>query len=116
MVVCLIIYIVRTSFGGESYRVFVFWVSWEVFHTELCLLLDSVWCTNRSQNLKKSIPGGSTCAQIHAKISEKGDPGLPGDTLGAPRVHHQQKGEKREINRQPKREIKSHILHNNQKK
>ena len=50
-VLCLIIYIVRTSFGGDSYRVFLFWVPWEVFHTVLCLLLDSVRYTNRSQNL-----------------------------------------------------------------
>ena len=49
-------------------------------------------------------------------MNEKAARGLPGDTLGAPRVHHQQKGEKREIIRLPRDTQKSHILHNNQKK
>ena len=83
-VLCLSIYIVRTSFGGDSYRVFFCWVSWRVFHTVLCLILDSVWCTNRSQNLKKNIPGGSKCAQIHPKVGEKASRGDPGAARGHP--------------------------------
>ena len=63
---------------------FFFWVSWEVFHTVLCLILDSVWCTNRSRNLPESIPGGSTCVQIHPQIGEKASRGDPGAARGHP--------------------------------
>ena len=38
-VLCLIICIVRTSFGGDSYRVFFLWVPWEVFHMVVCLII-----------------------------------------------------------------------------
>ena len=49
-------------------------------------------------------------------MNEKGDPGLPGDTLGAPRVHHEQNGEKGKIIRLPRGTNKSHILQNNRTK
>ena len=49
-------------------------------------------------------------------MSEKAARGLPGDTLG-PRVSPgSPRAEKREIIRLPPEHLKSHILHNNQKK
>jgi hypothetical protein len=80
------IYMIYRIYGIYKITAFpfvFFWGSWEVFHRALWLILDSVWCTNRSQNLQKSIPGGSKCAQIHPKIDEKAARGLPGDTLWA---------------------------------
>ena len=48
-VLCLIIYIGRTSFGGDSYRVVFFWVPWEVFHTVLCLIIYLPYIFRRGQ-------------------------------------------------------------------
>ena len=45
-------------------------------------------------------------------MSEKAARGLPGDTLGPPRVHFGGKGEKRELIGPPHFELLSHILHN----
>ena len=47
-------------------------------------------------------------------MSEKATRGLPGDTLGAQRVHHQEQSGKREINDLPRGTQKSHILQHNQ--
>ena len=72
---------------------------------------------------EKASPGGTKCAQIPPKIDKKaprgvpgGIRGLPGDTLGAQRVHHQKQSGIWEIIRLPRATQNAHILQNNQTK
>ena len=62
-----------------------------------------------AQNVPKSI-------KKSVKKHPGGTRGLPGDALGAQRVHHQKQSGKREIIRLPRGTQNSHILQNNQKK
>jgi hypothetical protein len=58
---CLIIYIVRTSFGGDSYRVFFVWIPWRVFHAVLCLIIYIVRTSFGGESYRvflSGFPGG----------------------------------------------------------
>ena len=70
MVLCLILCIVRTSFGGDSYRVFFGWGPWEVFYTVLCLIIYIVRTSFGGENYRVFVCLGSLDGFSHGTLPD----------------------------------------------